>query len=573
MFEDLFQLNEVDNQGIQDQMDDNIEGTLKVATEKQYKEIINKYYKKYVFDIDLQTDLFAAIQFPSLPRNYRFLISPFDWPKKAEENPNGSLFGDPNKIDANSADDIAMQCFGGEFDSSKMKSTTNTQAYAKEFSSLNTVFNTIVMNEAMNAWWDKNPNEDREGVELAVRSINDHNSNMQTLSTDVSKAIRNYVSRSVEAVTPLIQMTGGNVRELMKKINTANSAAWDNVKEWIDAQSEVQRQKRESIKDQEMATYKNAHSSLKKANNFMKCVMVSDIPADKRSHVIAKISSAVNDVATKSDLDDLVTRFSINYTRYANFEDDLQKNDEKPFKIRLNTHIFDSKEETPDSPALNETKYTYTYLRKLNEAVDDREAHAFDEVDPRINYDKLYEDLYHFFVQAMNDSVGEREQWHCFKTVREEMKVLKDRADEEIKKKIELVCKTGDQKSLIKWPFKAEGLLSMWTRYSSELQLRMNNRIDQLMGSNGGVETGSANLVEDFLKTTYPQILAVLLTYRCMFQQLAAMYKNNMIPKYTLDDFSDVLEVGGEEYYERVDGPLNVWFDDTDESEPIIIGD
>lgn len=34
MFEDLFQLNEVDNQGIQDQMDDNIEGTLKVATEK-----------------------------------------------------------------------------------------------------------------------------------------------------------------------------------------------------------------------------------------------------------------------------------------------------------------------------------------------------------------------------------------------------------------------------------------------------------------------------------------------------------------------------------------------------------
>lgn len=108
MFEDLFQLNEVDNQGIQDQMDDNIEGTLKVATEKQYKEIINKYYKKYVFDIDLQTDLFAAIQFPSLPRNYRFLISPFDWPKKAEENPNGSLFSDPNKIDANSADDIAM---------------------------------------------------------------------------------------------------------------------------------------------------------------------------------------------------------------------------------------------------------------------------------------------------------------------------------------------------------------------------------------------------------------------------------------------------------------------------------
>ena len=62
------------------------------------------------------------------------------------------------------------------------------------------------------------------------------------------------------------------------------------------------------------------------------------------------------------------------------------------------------------------------------------------------------------------------------------MKKLKDRADAEIKKKIEIVCKTGGQKSLIKWPMKAEGLLSMWERYSSELDIRINNRINQLTG-------------------------------------------------------------------------------------------
>ena len=97
------------------------------------------------------------------------------------------------------------------------------------------------------------------------------------------------------------------------------------------------------------------------------------------------------------------------------------------------------------------------------------------------------------------------------------MKKLKERADAEIKKKIELVCKTGGQKSLIKWPMKAEGLLSMWERYSSELDIRINNRINQLTGI-GGVETGSATMLEDFLRSTFPQIMASMICYRTLFE-------------------------------------------------------
>lgn len=52
MFDELFQLNEVKNKKIQAQLDDNMQGTVKVA-KKQAIDIINDYYKNYVFEIDL----------------------------------------------------------------------------------------------------------------------------------------------------------------------------------------------------------------------------------------------------------------------------------------------------------------------------------------------------------------------------------------------------------------------------------------------------------------------------------------------------------------------------------------
>lgn len=103
----------------------------------------------------------------------------------------------------------------------------------------------------------------------------------------------------------------------------------------------------------------------------------------------------------------------------------------------------------------------------------------------------------------------------------------------------------------------------MWTRYSSELQMRINNRVDQLMGSNGGVETGSATLVENFLTTTYPAIIAAMLTYKCVFQKLALKYKEyEGMPKYTLDDFNNIIRDGGKSFLEKVTGPLLMWYDE-----------
>ena len=129
------------------------------------------------------------------------------------------------------------------------------------------------------------------------------------------------------------------------------------------------------------------------------------------------------------------------------------------------------------------------------------------------------------------------------KSLEESMKNLKDRADEEILKRIELVCKTNGQKSLVHWPFKAEGLKTMWNRYSSELQRRIENRIAQLTGVPGSQETGSANMVEDFLRNTYPRIIAAMLTYRLIFEQMSKAYKGGYMPKTTLDNVPVIIEV------------------------------
>ena len=181
----------------------------------------------------------------------------------------------------------------------------------------------------------------------------------------------------------------------------------------------------------------------------------------------------------------------------------------------------------------------------------DEETQKKKEIAAPINYDKLYSDMVNYLSSEIGNAIGERENWKCFKSIRDDMKKLKDRADAEIKKKIEIVCKTGGQKSLIKWPMKAEGLLSMWERYSSELDIRINNRINQLTGI-GSVETGSATMLEDFLRSTYPQIVAMLLTYKTLFEQLNVIYKENLATQYTLEDYEKIKEYSAEELGARM---------------------
>jgi hypothetical protein len=47
-------------------------------------------------------------------------------------------------------------------------------------------------------------------------------------------------------------------------------------------------------------------------------------------------------------------------------------------------------------------------------------------------------------------------------------------------------------------------------------------------------------MVEDFLRVTYPQIIAMMITYRCVVEQLKEVYKDGFTPKVTLEDIKTV---------------------------------
>ena len=55
----------------------------KVQTDEVREELLANLNAQ-MFQLNLQTDLFSTISFPSLPHNFDMLMSKIDFPKKAE---------------------------------------------------------------------------------------------------------------------------------------------------------------------------------------------------------------------------------------------------------------------------------------------------------------------------------------------------------------------------------------------------------------------------------------------------------------------------------------------------------
>ena len=480
------------------------------------------------FKLNLQTDLFSAISFPSLPYNFQMLMSDIDFPKKASKNPNGSLFMKPMEIDSNNADDIGLQCFGdinfGSPDLYGFKMTYNQEAY--ESYDIGNFMTQLIFEDTV----------DMHGNDIPVKDIKSRNNKMSKLMTDVVSAITTYISRSVTVITPIVQMVSGSsgISGFIKAIETANKTSFNNVKDWLEDKNEVYRSIKDTGARSEINDLKTKIDKKKDANILFKCIAISSIPGDKAEY-LSKVSNSIENIEDKEDLD----RFVNTYTNFQNWNAFYS--------------FFKANNPSMSAKAISNLKNINDSLNygnnRLNENDDiDKKMSEYELMD----YDTIYQDMFTYLSSSISEVIGPRADWTCIKELENAMKFIKDRADEEIKNKIAIVCKTNGQKSLRHHPFKAEGLISMWNRYSSELQLRIDNRIAQLTGSKGSVETGSAAFVEDFLRVTYPRIIAMMLTYRCIFKQLAYEYRNGMVPYYTIDDFNTGYEIFNDEMDESL---------------------
>ena len=518
-------------------MDANIK---KVQTDEVREELLANLNAQ-MFQLNLQTDLFSTISFPSLPHNFDMLMSKIDFPKKAEQNPNGMLFMNPQDIDRNDAEDIAMQCFGGDKFNNDISALNMTVAPDASGSQNESYYRAAKY--ALDKLMEDTAN--MSGSDIEPQDIKEYNARSSKMCTDIIKAIGTYVSRSVDVINPLLQMVGGQgasqaIREVKKTINVANQTAFKNVRDWLDSKSGV-------LDDKSRAEYREQEKKLRESSDVKKqamivyaCMMLADrFPNGDRNAYNVYISKKITTIETVRELDDFIFKHVDGYANWNKFKQEYERNGNKPFKVVLKE--IDMRNEMPTRQGNHQQRLVRESVDRLNESSLDS------GVDVTLNYDDIQFELYNTISSAIDQAIGPRADWTCIKDVANGMKILKDRADKEIEEKIKIVCKTGGQRSIIKHPFKAEGLLSMWSRYSSELQTRIDNRVAQLSGSNGGVDSGSAMMVEDFLKVTYPQIISVLLTYRCVFGQLSEEYKRGYIPHYSLDNVNDMLQIAEED--------------------------
>ena len=541
----IFYLNEDGNDDMRNALDGSVQGKVHTFS-KEKMAYLMKYYKQFVCEINLQSDLFANIQFPTLPHNFQMLMSELDFPSKAKININNSLMMKPQQIDQSAAEDLGLQLFNSKKFNNKtgLKMTLSPEAWARQYESIGYMFDEIALRQLFE------DTASGSGVNIPVQDIKSYNQSMTQLNADIIASIDTYVTKSIEAVKPLLEMVGAgsNASNVLKSVQTADEASHTTVSDWLDSVSAIRKESSESMRTSQLSAFKDRAKYTKNAIVFLGCVAVSNIPGGvSMKEYYNVVATQAQEVADKADLDTLVYQYS-NFKKYDDFFREFRNKGAKPFPIDLKK-IDES---------VSSTGY---YMKHLNEdALDKYEEYESDTgTDKPIDYDKVYQDLFHYISRAMGSAIGAREDWLCFKDVRQSMETLVKGADEEITKKIELVCKTGGQKSLVHWPFKAEGLKGIWKRYMSELQLRINNRIDQLTGSRGSITTGSASMVETFLLTTYPQIIAMMITYKCVFQQLKEMYSRGLIVNYTFEDCEDISEEFENQFIDHVRIFQNAW--------------
>lgn len=221
-------------------------------------------------------------------------------------------------------------------------------------------------------------------------------------------------------------------------------------------------------------------------------------------------------------MDWFVAKYSNKWRTFKDFESDWNSRDanRKKFTVQIQT---------------TEESLEFDSKHRLNESESDGKDYGVD-------YDKIYMQLYTKLSGEISETIGARQEWVCMKDIEAQMNALKEAATKEITEKIKLVCNTAESSSKlkVKWRFKESGLVGMWTRYAQDLNQRIAARMGSLTGQKSAVSDGSAEFVEQFLTTTYPQIIAMMLTYRCAFEQMHYFIKKGYVAQYTLEDLDQI---------------------------------
>ena len=501
--------------------------------ETDNSKLLQKYKDKIkvaLLPIKMQGTFYDRIEFPEVPVNLKMLLTDIELPEKAKlgdgEGINGSLYNKPIKDILKRANDKGFVVF--------TKHTIPEIKLLQESTNILDQYKHLTQNSFIQSLLEGS-DIDQPGLDAGTEIEVDHkgteNQRQKTKNSienkepnknmiDAALAIDDVVSASLNGITTLLRTIGSDVAEiknLTKTISDMNDASYRKINEWMDSNNEVLKSVSNSAKtDMQLSLQnsKNVTDTLTKlyAGTHQAYELVLPLDDSKKQKLTRIVQSYTNSYETKIKSVDIFIADLI--------KDNLIRRKQTP------TNNFIIQEQDNINPIFE---------------ADDIEGQD------TISYD--FDDIYREYLSTIKRAiapmlVSEPENWSIIKTARKQMEDLKKRTDEEISNKIDIICRTGNaatqdlsgkfKSALSKHPLRAEGLKTLWKRYSVELDQRLENRLKQLYDLNGN---GTAiKFAQDFLSETYPNILATLLTYKTLLYTLQKEHKDYLSQSQLSDE-------------------------------------
>ena len=503
---------------------------------------ISKYAEglKKLLPAQIETDttrFLHNIELPDMPTNFNMLLCKIDYPTKANENPNGSLYMDPAKeiLDAKGSD-LGLRYFNN-MDITKVIHTSKVvgESYEKLISNRNSTLSALLEVEDEDGY-DKTKasgdlnllTPDLDPTKVAGKELEQNTEKREKTKIEDNgdprnpiDSIDNYVTNSLSIITDLMRSICGEsqsteIRQLKGTINKLNHAAEGNLGDWIKEKEEVLHSivSDRAAKDQKMY-----------GEHLRSCRQLSDV-------VMAYKTGKYLISPEKMDkLEDFAENFwQDGYRKQSDIIEWFDSQLGVDFSKRY-TEVYNAKEQArrQREGISSSVSYIYNdYVLSLNETEQFKNKEELLE-----ELQKKCDGLREGITAMIKDKMGEilennPEEWYIIKNTRTRMKALKDAADKEISEKIGLICRTassansdlGDKfkAALSKHPVRAESLKNIWARYADDLDDRMETRIRSITHSQGN--SSIYVTIRQFLENTYPNLIGALLYYKQIFYLL-----------------------------------------------------
>lgn len=467
------------------------------------------------------------------------LMSNIDYPTKANENPNGSLFMKPTKeILQDKGSDLGITYFNRNI---KLNSIINVQSNKNEsyISSLNSYLNAIFEVENEEGLdktkglslgglltGDTNPTTGL-GSDIDQETMKREETKAHSFNGNFIDAIDNYVRASVPIITKLIKSICGtdaikDMQELSKTLSALNNAAEGNMSKYMKHNDKVLH---DIMDNDNLKTIQEQRDTKEVLQMVIKLFGI--LKDDK-----IRQSLQISDEQYAKGIDEIDNNTNGHDYKKRDFENDVERMFHKSFKEILQIwKEQDKKKKNAEVQSEPNVNASYSYINDYliaHSLYEDEQFKDKEDIQKEIirTIERTYKDTKNSVTDCMTPFMTiDTQNWYIIKNAGDRMKKLKEAADKEITEKIGLICRTsqsatstlGDKfkAALSKHPVRAASLQNIWARYADDLDDRIESRLRSISGDNGN--SNIMDSIKTFLSTTYPNLIALMLYYKSIF--------------------------------------------------------